>query len=51
MKTFSMWLTKEGAQTIIDTLNIGAYESHEYAAVKFMKAELELYIKNYSKEE
>lgn len=50
MKTFSMDLTKEGAQTIIDTLEIGAYNSHEYAAVKFMKFELEMYIKNYSEE-
>ena len=50
MKTLSMDLTKEGAKTIIDTLEIGMYESHEYAAVKFMVAELEMYIKNYSEE-
>ncbi|WP_179864276.1 hypothetical protein [Bacillus wiedmannii] len=51
MKTFSMDLTKEGAQTILDTLEVGAYNSYEYAAVKFMKVELAAFIVRISKEE
>ncbi|MGY0013344.1 hypothetical protein [Bacillus anthracis] len=50
MKMFSMYLTKEGAQTILDTLEIGSYESYEYAFVKFMKAELAAFIVRISKE-
>lgn len=50
MREFSVWLTKDGAQTIIDTLEIGAYNSHKYAAVRLMIADLEQYIKNYPEE-
>ncbi|EJV59359.1 hypothetical protein [Bacillus mycoides] len=52
MKTFSMDLTKEAAETIIGILNLGSKEyGHDYAAVKFMKVELSLFIREIEKEE